>query len=543
MSCLDAPRLHFKGHFHANPSTINNTLSNYAFRQDTNPNPLVMSWDGYGDATFSIDAEITALIGEDGKPYEDPDLMCTAIKSCPGLFGYTGAPAKLVDVDVDQQTRTRFYGLNIEIGEALLQGHFVDTAFILNLWFGKAPSAGGDSGAGGLFQTVFDPVQWGDVSCSPFLTLLYDTSKQSGSKISMRFAVFGYDSSPGTSGFTSGTIIGTVGLAGRKEPVNRIVNRFLSPSPNSPLYYSSAAVHTGNGTAGSLTIDLSNSIPDQTPGGLPLADLGTVQMAILGPGEPTIVGEVPYQNNAYQQTGGIVQFDLDADQLTLARNHPLAVLIEDGTIALRENDDGLYAAVDAGYLFMNPGERATVNLYATKFGEHYDGEFPIDLLPSPNGTGANNNPQSGLGFSNTVTTKEGKGEIQLTAGQILENPPRRQNIDGQVYFVGGPWASGADTGYIGGPLTVKVFNAFTAPAKATWKDVASIFYQYYILYGTMAGRVDLSNYESVKQASAQIKIYMNYSTADPSHMPVTRDLSAAKRKMILDWIDSGCRSE
>ncbi len=64
MSCLDVPRLHFKGHFNANPSTINNTLSNYTFSQGTYPNPLVMSWDAYGDATFSIDAYTDRLIGK-----------------------------------------------------------------------------------------------------------------------------------------------------------------------------------------------------------------------------------------------------------------------------------------------------------------------------------------------------------------------------------------------------------------------------------------------------------------------------------------------
>ena len=208
MSCLDTPRLHFKGNFHANPSTINNTLSNYNFEQGAYPNPLVMSWNSYGDASFSIDAKITTLIGPDGKPFSDPALTGATIGS-----GQANPPAKLVDLDVDQQTRTRYYGLNVQVGDSLLQGHFVDTAFILNLWFRKAASgSGADNQAGGLFQTILDPVQWGDVSGSPFLQLLRDTAQQKGRQISMRFAVFGYEPTPTDPSYSQGTIVGSLGL-------------------------------------------------------------------------------------------------------------------------------------------------------------------------------------------------------------------------------------------------------------------------------------------------------------------------------------------
>ena len=215
MSCLDVPRLNFKGHFHANPSTINNDETNYNYQQR---GTLDTGWNPYGDATFSIDAKVTTLIGPDTKPFKDARLIGTSIASVPGLFGYSNVPAKLVDLDPDQQTRTRYYGMNIQLGDSgsfLLQGHFVDTAFIVNLWFGKV-GGGGDSGAGGLFQTILNPLKWNsNVSSSPFLELLRQTAKRNRCNISIRFAVFGYNSSPLTPGFTKGTIIGTRGLAKR----------------------------------------------------------------------------------------------------------------------------------------------------------------------------------------------------------------------------------------------------------------------------------------------------------------------------------------
>ena len=382
-----------------------------------------MSWNSYGDASFSIDAKITTLIGPDGKPFSDPALTGATIGS-----GQANPPAKLVDLDVDQQTRTRYYGLNVQVGDSLLQGHFVDTAFILNLWFRKAASgSGADNQAGGLFQTILDPVQWGDVSGSPFLQLFRDTAQQKGRQISMRFAVFGYEPTPTDPSYSQGTIVGSLGLAGPEEPVNRIVNRFLSPTPNSPLWYSSAAV---DGDRSTVTIDLSNSIPDGKPGGLP-QDLGTMELAILGSQGPVVIGDVPYQGNQYQETGGIVQFGLDSDQLALAKSHPIAVLIWDRrAIALQENQDGVYAAIDSGYLFMNPKETKCVDLYASKWGVPHNAEFQISLVPSPNSPPnqppVNNSPSSGIGFSSTVTTEDGKGQLAVTAGDIFENPPRPQ---------------------------------------------------------------------------------------------------------------------
>lgn len=37
MSYLDVPRLHFAGSFTANPSTINNTSTNYGYNPVSNP--------------------------------------------------------------------------------------------------------------------------------------------------------------------------------------------------------------------------------------------------------------------------------------------------------------------------------------------------------------------------------------------------------------------------------------------------------------------------------------------------------------------------
>jgi hypothetical protein len=54
----------------------------------------------------------------------------------------------------------------------------------------------------------------------------------------------------------------------------------------------------------------------------------------------------------------------------------------------------------------------------------------------------------------------------------------------------------------------------------------------------MKNIVDLGSYPSVVASKDQMKDVFSRPQTDPRYMPVTRDLSPAKRNMILRWLDT-----
>jgi hypothetical protein len=56
----------------------------------------------------------------------------------------------------------------------------------------------------------------------------------------------------------------------------------------------------------------------------------------------------------------------------------------------------------------------------------------------------------------------------------------------------------------------------------------------------MTHRLDFSSYHAVSGSSAIVLETISLPIEDPAHMPVTRDLSAARRAMIQAWIENGC---
>jgi len=56
----------------------------------------------------------------------------------------------------------------------------------------------------------------------------------------------------------------------------------------------------------------------------------------------------------------------------------------------------------------------------------------------------------------------------------------------------------------------------------------------------MTQRLDLSSYQAVSGSSAIVLETISLPIEDPAHMPVTRDLSAARPAMIQARIENGC---
>src|SRR5215216_1383865 len=109
MSYLDVPRLHFGGVFIAKPSTLNNTGSNFE-PSVTNPFP---SWNPNGNHFWQfLNCSVKSAFNAGGAVSGDP-ILNGAVTSTD-----QPSPAKLVDLDTEQQLVSQIWGLQIKVALA-----------------------------------------------------------------------------------------------------------------------------------------------------------------------------------------------------------------------------------------------------------------------------------------------------------------------------------------------------------------------------------------------------------------------------------------
>ena len=221
-------------------------------------------------------------------------------------------------------------------------------------------------------------------------------------------------------------------------------------------------------------------------------------------------------------------------------------------ILLAEAKDGIDIHPFNKWTFRkNPGENAVVELFATKFGE-----------PLPNATvlikrcNCENifSPGPEVGQPplpcKRAEIKTNKNGIATLSIDATDPKNYRKYIDGQIYpffySVEGQATNCSSVCYSNNPLmllnslfVLLVWDNYTRKGEeATWlDDVYPIFKQYANLYPVMTENfVDLGNYYEVKEHRKAITMSLRLPMSHPNHMPVTRDLSDSKRKVILEWL-------
>src|SRR5262245_61607755 len=138
MSYLDSPRIHFRGWFQADVSTINNDVrffQNASFVPEYQQLDINNSWNPRGTGVFRIlDCSITGGF-LDGRalstPQDDPAIGLTLQNAIDRV------PGKLVDLDPQQQMVSMIFGMLVRLAgpkaEALFEGNFYPSPFT-NLW-------------------------------------------------------------------------------------------------------------------------------------------------------------------------------------------------------------------------------------------------------------------------------------------------------------------------------------------------------------------------------------------------------------------------
>ncbi|MEP3331989.1 hypothetical protein [Sedimentitalea sp.] len=581
MSYLNALRLHFAGQFQTNVSTVNNDpyhFYNATFKpeyQDMQGPNMPNGWfNPEGDAAFRLlGCTINSAWMPSGEVGPSDPVLDHIIADSD-----EAAPAKIVDLDPEQQLVSEIWGLTVRIadgdGKTLMSGEFEPAAFI-DIWSRAIKQGGGDTNASAMWQSVIKNLQWGDVSGSAFLTALQQAA--SDGLLSIKFNCDGINMSYGSPDFMCGRITGTIGPASAGEPRHLVLGRqFMATDTKKEVFFQPE--HGLNFCVGLIDqennciyLDLGNALPSTIPGG-PIADLGDLNLGyydpILSPsipaGQITTIGTIPTSEYAqpqwYGRTAGVVALPMTKEQLQMASARQLVLHSGSKNSIIAESCSGAFVRADSFVYRMSPGEEASIQVFATQRGVPLaDTEIEFALDPSqlqmqvgPDSApfvGASppiGKPTDAVAFGKRVTTgADGRAVFKVTAGDPGKarwfNDGKDYGIDGQVY---GIRPSFADSALADSPvnesnfISFLIWSGYAPPETLTWTDIYPIFQQYANLYPVMNRFLDLGGYESVIANLRMLKLAFGLPVSDPNSMPVTRDLSPAKRAAILKWLDS-----
>lgn len=577
MSYLNALRLHFAGRFQANVSTVNNDpghFENATFQSSYQQwgNGTSNGWfNPQGDAVWRLlGCTVTSAWTAAGTAAAgDPVLSCIVADSD------SRAPAKLVDLDPEQQLVSQIWGLQVRIADAagntLLRGEF-DPAAFTDIWDRASVSDGGDAVAGASYQSVLTDLHWGDVSASAFLTSL--KAAAGDGLLSIKFNVDSFNLDHTQPGFMTGRIVGTLGPATASEPRHLVLGRqFMASSdpdslppanffrPNGNINFCVAAVDAAGEF---LYLDLGNAL--QTAAGDSLLDIGDLQLSVFDPNTfaSSPLGTVPAQGATgyssdpqwYARTAGVVAMAIPAALKATVQQNPLCLIGSGGRI--NEYINGSFVRADNYVFRASPQDTVAIDVYATRFGQPLAQTvitFAADSSQLQPGNFVNPDdvppvaiPLAAIGFANAssvpTATTDANGKATLTLTMADPGKPRWFNggtdygIDGQVYGVRPAFQTAADNGTVNpwNFVSILLWSGYAVPAVPTWADVQPIFQQYANLYPVMLRFLDLGDEASVVAHAGLLTLAFGLGTGDPNTMPVTRDLSPAKRTTILNWL-------
>jgi hypothetical protein len=567
VSYLNPPRLHFSGNYEAAISTVNNDPSHFnnaTFRpayqlQSDNGTNGWFNPRGSGDFRL-FGCQVKSALMADGSPVPADDPVLAAIVA----ESDRAAPAKLVDLDPGQQLASTIWGLEVRIataaGDTLVRGQFEPTAFI-DIWNrAQGPGTAGDLLAGAMYQSVITGLDWTDTSSSPFLRQLRDAA--SGGMLSVKFNVDGINLEPTSATFLQGRITGTIGAAADGEPRHFVAGRqfMAADAAKTGFFIPAGKINFCAGVLDRQTrrvyVDLGNAMPTAVSGG-GLANLGDLALYQLGPTQAikrgSLAASLYTDASWYTDTAGIAAFPPDRPltdaELTGLDQNPLGLVLTppggQPALAISEPSGGVYIRADQFVFRANPGQEVTADLHATRLGHPYPGAsvimvaVPAQLQPTkvlPVAT-----PPDAIDYAvRLVTDEHGVAQLRI---QTHDPGQPRHYIDGQVYalqpaleetliFPAAPYPHNPANF-----ISLLVWSGFQPDDPPTWSgSIQPILQQYANLYPVMQSFLDLGSYESVCRNIPILTYAFGLDLADPNSMPVTRDLSSAKRAAIVRWL-------
>ncbi|MDW3196006.1 MAG: hypothetical protein R8G66_26785 [Cytophagales bacterium] len=602
MSYLNTPRLVFSGDFLSDVSTVNNDPAHYnnaTFEpnfQEWGQGAANGWWNPEGGAVFDFQnctiQKLTYADGSEAISAKESPLIGQLIQGAEGRT--TG---KMVDLDPQQQGVSALWAVHLRIttsdNELILDGELTTVSF-RDLQMRQTNDAKTENGQalGGSWTTTLFNIQWGEKANDyRFFKELRNTTQ--GNKLSLNLNAFGYfynryqydekgkvteELQPR---YTLGFLLGAIGpwFEGEPEtfaPARRLYGTHNKSATGFQTYFSNTNFQF-DAAASSLTMDFGSSFPIVNATGkvnlnLKLLVAVTTQSLTNSVNASRVIikkkdfasnyhaiGELDYTNGAewLPQTGGIVEFkNIDAATAQVLASNQVVLLseLDNGNYALvaRESIGGYNVRADNFVLRLDTDEQVSVNFYAYQWGNPLAaGTVDLNLQPptpvTPKGPNSpisevpgNNYPVDGLSFSASIEITNGSGILPIT-GNAIHNP--RGYIDGQIYWIEYALRGVGEDPAIG-PfnneyITIHLYDYFKVPDEPIWSDIAEIMIQYGNLYPIMSKFIaNLGDPEAVIARKELLHFAFGLELTDSMYMPVTRDLSAAKKETILKWLEN-----
>jgi hypothetical protein len=553
MSYLELPRVIFDGDFQADVSTVNNFVENFdiaTFDPATSPG----AWNPTGSGAFRLLNCRVRNASDDKNTPAKADPILTSV-----VGGSSDQVSKILDLDPQWQLSSALWGLRVELRtdeHLILAGDF-DPASFRDVWFPGSSTE--PAGPAARFQSVLQNVEWARPGVSRIADRL--RAATTGDKLSMRLTTFAFNGNRASPRFTIGSVVGAIGPYRQGEPHTFVTGRRFAPIITEDGANTAGFNYfDGVTTAGRLVVDLANALPILDDKGA-VVDRGELRLGVLtdpatdqgatvteGTGFTALGGPLPYRDPGWLlDTAGIATVTVPPRVDVTTR--PLALLRRNGaghTVVIRETPDGWLVRADDHIHRAEPGETLTTRVHVTRFGRPVPRIEvaptllpPVDFGPIPGAPPPTGTPPSAF----TVLRPSPTGQDGQTTLRVRCSAPGtpRGYLDGQIYQME-LGIHGIDQTRLRQnplePITALVFDDYQVPDNPTWlDDVQPILRQYANLYPIMSKRlVRLDDYDSVRRHRAILQFAFSRDISDPNSMPVTRDLSSAKRRMILTWL-------
>lgn len=361
-----------------------------------------------------------------------------------------------------------------------------------------------------------------------------------------------------------------------------------APPPPPPVGLGPVVVNVDYGNQ-LISLDLGSAIPETgTPGiwpsDLTKANFGPLTFGVMNGTQFTPIAQIDYtqySQGPYEASAGIVDIPFSstipgpAQTQTLLQDpsNSLAVQVEQsGTATTALLEEQYSAQTDRRGIYLDQNETTSFELTVYNFGvpspnttvlvAQYDqglGLVPASATPLVFLDGQQQVPVPGGPPTNaTVVTSDANGVATVTIGAVSPGYTELAFFPYSGEQQPLPLSLGAPPGTVN-PMTyafyttvrvlpfddalpqrfVDVVNAGSQNSTVAWQFVYNqILYVYDMLFSVMAGIINLGNQQAVQDSIGSIwwAISKEASEDNTLAMPITRDMSAGKRKTLQLWI-------
>jgi hypothetical protein len=578
MSHLQLPRLHFRGDFQTNVPTCNNDSIASVFpaekfvdsalvgvdmkgmddptfmkwlRQIAPNFGIRAGWNLYGDGTCGfLNATVHSAQPAGANLITDPTADPIINASVDLLGAVLGSPV-MVDLDPEGTLGTQIFCDQFSLVRNDLSIIGQPVRFCSRFLVERNLGAGGFTAYSATWYAAIPP---GQMTISPGASPTLDSFRQAvanGAGLFVAFCTYLLDyrisdeqlaqdfalNRP-TTNPAVGKLIGTLGTWDPREmatiPIGRRLNTAGTLMQDHAEYHFKPAIASVDHARKIVSLDMMHAVPelDNT---LTKVNVGKLKLTLTtttpAGTQTSDVGEVAYDRAAYELQSGVVDVPYPAN---------LDASIDGGRLSLVQSDTGLALLDELGptvetddrctYLQVN--ESATLGLRHLVKGQAPTAAATIRITQyvTSNRAFTPATPATAvLAVPDHVDlAADGTGEVPIKAVQpgtcVLAFLPPGEPADSRQFF-----------------CNVRVLPLDNYDAVPDSQLTFALIYKevlryYYLLYPAMNARINLGNEASVRIKAQFILDRTDKSTWDgSSYMPVTRDLSDGKRKLLTRW--------